>query len=209
MSVFITFEGPEGSGKSTVIKAVQKHFEKETEVMVTREPGGIHVSEKIRDIILDEDSEIDGITEALLFAASRRVHLTEKILPALEDGQMVLCDRYIDSSLAYQGIARNLGFDTVMEINKIAVENHMPDLTLYLKLNPEIGLSRKKTNDVEHNRLDNEELDFHKRVVLGYNKLSELYSERIVTIDASEPLEAVIESAIDQITTYIKSRGDL
>ena len=122
---------------------------------------------------------------------------------------MVLCDRYIDSSLAYQGIARNLGFNTVMEINKIAVENHMPDLTLYLKLDPEIGLSRKKTNDVAHNRLDNEELDFHKRVVLGYNKLSELYPERIVTIDANEPLEAVIESAIDQITTYIKSRGDL
>ncbi|CAD2071929.1 dTMP kinase [Phocicoccus pinnipedialis] len=209
MSVFITFEGPEGSGKSTVIKAVQKHFEQDTEVMVTREPGGIHVSEKIRDIILDEDSNIDGITEALLFAASRRVHLREKILPALESGQMVLCDRYIDSSLAYQGSARNLGFEIVMEINKIAVENHMPDLTLYLKLEPEIGLSRKKANDVEHNRLDNEELNFHKYVVLGYNKLSELYPERIKTIDASQPLEAVIEDAIEQIRIYINSRGDL
>lgn len=209
MSLFITFEGPEGSGKSTVMEAVKAHFQNKINVITTREPGGVLVSEKIRNIILDENHQIDGITEALLFAASRRVHLMNKVLPALQRGEMVLCDRYIDSSLAYQGIARNLGFEKVLEINKIAIENHMPDLTLYLQLDPEVGLSRKKKNDIEHNRLDNEELDFHERVVLGYNKLTELYPKRIQTIDASQSLEVVVQDAIDIIAKHINSRGDL
>ncbi|OFO50544.1 dTMP kinase [Nosocomiicoccus sp. HMSC059G07] len=208
MGIFITFEGPEGSGKSTIIKGVNDYLLKHYETLVTREPGGIPLSESIRDLLLDETYHMDGHTEALLFAASRRVHLVEKILPALNHGKIVLCDRFIDSSLAYQGYARGLGFDPIFQINKFAIDTHMPDLTIYLKLDPKIGLLRKKDNDVEHNRLDNEEIDFHERVVMGYNKLSEQYPERIKTIDANQDIDAVLHDTIDAITQFIKSRGE-
>lgn len=208
MSVFITFEGPEGSGKSTIIKGVNEYLLKNYETLVTREPGGISLSESIRDLLLNDDYDMDGKTEALLFAASRRVHLVEKIIPALKDGKIVLCDRFIDSSLAYQGFARGLGFDSIFTINKFAIETNMPDLTIYLRLDPKIGLLRKKDNNVEHNRLDNEEIDFHERVVMGYNKLSEEYPDRIKTVNANQDVEAVLNDTIHIIEQFIKSRGE-
>lgn len=208
MSVFITFEGPEGSGKSTIIKGVNEYLLKNYETLVTREPGGISLSESIRDLLLNDEYDMDGQTEALLFAASRRVHLVEKIIPALKSGKIVLCDRFIDSSLAYQGFARGLGFDSIFTINKFAIETNMPDLTIYLRLDPKIGLLRKKDNNVEHNRLDNEEIDFHERVVMGYNKLSEEYPDRIKTVNANQDVEAVLNDTIHIIEQFIKSRGE-
>ena len=136
MSCFITFEGPEGSGKTTVIEHIKNVLSETHDIVKTREPGGIPISEKIREVLLDKEHSMDGRTEALLFAASRRQHLVERVIPALDAGKIVLCDRFIDSSLAYQGIARGIGFDDIMAINKFAIDTYMPDLTIYLKLDP-------------------------------------------------------------------------
>lgn len=203
MSYFITFEGPEGSGKTTLISKVHTQLSKSHEVIMTREPGGIGISEMIREILLAEGNEMDGRTEALLFAASRRQHLIEKVIPSLEAGRIVLCDRFIDSSIAYQGYARGIGTEAVMEINRFAIENHMPDLTIYLKLDPEIGLDRISSNQRGHNRLDVEKIDFHKAVVSGYNELSENYPDRIKTIDASQSSEKVMKDAMEVINQYL------
>lgn len=208
MTMFITFEGPEGSGKTTIISMLSEALEDTDDVMVTREPGGIPISEKIRDILLANESDMDGRTEALLFAAARRQHLVEKVLPALDDGKIVLCDRFIDSSLAYQGYARNLGIDEIMQINKFAIEGHMPDLTIYLKLSPEIGLKRIQDNKRDSNRLDKETLEFHKDVVLGYNKLTENFPDRIKVVDANQTIEDVFKDAYSIIEKYMNRRGD-
>lgn len=204
MSYFVTIEGPEGSGKSTVIKALAKELSDKFEVVTTREPGGIKISEDIRNIILDDASAMDYRTEALLFAASRRQHLVEKVLPALQMGKIVLCDRFIDSSLAYQGYARGIGVDEIRAINEFAIEGKYPDLTLYLRVEPEIGLLRIKDNSRETNRLDKEQIDFHKRVVKGYDELLRLHPDRIKLIDASQPLLEVVNDCLDVINKSIK-----
>ena len=208
MSYFITFEGPEGSGKTTVIEQIRALLAETHEVVKTREPGGIPISEKIREVLLTKGHEMDGRTEALLFAASRRQHLVERVVPALEAGKIVLCDRFVDSSLAYQGIARGIGFDDIMAINKFAIDSYMPDLTIYLKLDPETGLQRIRDNARENNRLDDETIDFHKKVVLGYNELSELYPDRIKIVDADQSVENVVRDTLNIINTYIQSRGE-
>jgi dTMP kinase len=204
MTYFITFEGPEGSGKSTVIKHIYEYLSQSQEVLMTREPGGISVSEKIREIVLGLD--MDSHTEALLFAASRSQHLVEKVLPALEAGQLVLCDRFVDSSLVYQGFARGIGMEQVKSINEFAIRGRMPDLTIYLKIDPEIGLARIAQNKRDSNRLDKESMDFHNKVVLGYNKLSENNPERIKVIDANQDLDKVIEDAKTQINKFLTKR---
>ncbi len=208
MTLFITIEGPEGSGKTTMIRMLAEALEDLHEVVVTREPGGIPISEKIREILLANDAEMDARTEALLFAAARRQHLVERIVPALKDGKVVLCDRFIDSSLAYQGYARGLGAEEIMEINRFAVENWMPDLTIYLKLPPEAGLKRIQDNNRTSNRLDKETLDFHKDVVKGYNELSVNYPERIKVVDADREIEDVFRDAYNIIEKYLNHRGD-
>ena len=208
MSCFITFEGPEGSGKTTVIEHIKNVLSETHDIVKTREPGGIPISEKIREVLLDKEHSMDGRTEALLFAASRRQHLVERVIPALDAGKIVLCDRFIDSSLAYQGIARGIGFDNIIAINKFAIDTYMPDLTIYLKLDPAEGLQRIKDNQRENNRLDEETIDFHKKVVLGYNKLSELYPNRIKVVDAAQPIDKVVSDAANIINNYIQSRGE-
>jgi thymidylate kinase len=208
MSYFITFEGPEGSGKTTVIEHIRVLLSDSHEVVKTREPGGIPISEKIREILLTKEHDMDGRTEALLFAASRRQHLVERVIPELEAGKIVLCDRFIDSSLAYQGIARGIGFDDIMAINKFAIDTYMPDLTVYLKLDPEMGLERIQDNNRENNRLDEETIDFHKKVVSGYNELSVLYPNRIKVVDASQSVDRVVSDTLNIINTYIQSRGE-
>lgn len=208
MTIFITFEGPEGAGKTTIITMLNEALKDTNEVLVTREPGGIPISEKVRDILLANENDMDGRTEALLFAAARRQHLVEKVVPALEDGKIVLCDRFVDSSLAYQGYARNLGMDEIMQINQFAVENHMPDLTIYLKLSPETGLKRIQDNKRDSNRLDKETLEFHKNVVIGYNKLSENYPGRIKVVDADQSIEDVFKDTYSIIEKYMNRRGD-
>ena len=194
MSKFITFEGGEGSGKSTVMKDVATRLTKEGyKLVLTREPGGTPIAEEIRNVILDKDNtKMDPRTEALLYAASRRQHLVEKIWPALERGEIVLCDRYLDSSLAYQGGARGLGVDEVLSINMFATEGEYPDLTLLFDLEPEEGLKRiEKNKGREVNRLDLEKLEFHTNARDNFHALAKNYSTRYVVIDASKSLNEV------------------
>jgi len=198
---FITFEGTEGSGKTSVIKEVKSHFEKlGYQVMITREPGGIAIAEKIRDILLNkENTEMDSRTEALLFAAARRQHLIQKIKPALDKGMIVLCDRFVDSSLVYQGYARNIGIDKVYDINYFAIEGLLPDLTIFVDVRPEVGLKRVfQTPDREVNRLDLEDLEFHKNIYTGYLELTKKY-DRIKVVNGEQEIEKVVKETIDII----------
>lgn len=200
--VFITIEGPEGAGKTTIINMIVQHLEKKGyPVMQTREPGGIEIAEQIRQVILDkENTAMDPRTEALLYAAARRQHLIEKVKPALEAGAVIICDRFIDSSLAYQGYARGLGVEEVFDINKFAIENMMPKLTIYFDIDPEIGLSRiNQHRGREVNRLDLETIDFHQKVRKGYHLLIEKFPERIKVIDASQSVESVFIDALKEI----------
>ncbi|MCM3708309.1 MULTISPECIES: dTMP kinase [Cytobacillus] len=195
---FITVEGPEGAGKTTIIDMLATNLANEGyQVLQTREPGGIEIAEQIRSVILDKkNTKMDPRTEALLYAAARRQHLAEKVKPALDEGSIILCDRFIDSSLAYQGYARGLGIEEVYSINSFAIEGMMPELTLYFDIEPEAGLERiNQHKGREVNRLDLEKLDFHHKVREGYLKLMELYPERIFKIDASKPLEEVYQQA--------------
>ncbi len=200
--MFITFEGPEGSGKTTVSNIIEKRLEKiGYSVVHTREPGGTPIAEQIRNIILDKvNTKLDARAEALLYAASRRQHLVEKVWPALKEGKIVICDRYIDSSLAYQGGARGLGVDNVLNINMFATEGTFPDMTLLFDIKPEDGLNRIAINaNREVNRLDLEKIEFHKSVRETFLKLASQYKERYVIIDASKPLEEVVENTWKEI----------
>lgn len=205
---FITIEGPEGAGKTTVMQDVFEQLQSEGyDLITTREPGGIRISERIREIILDtEFTEMDGRTEALLYAAARRQHLVEKIEPALALGQIVLCDRFIDASLAYQGYARGLGIDEVLSINEFAIGKLMPDLTLYFDVDPEIGLNRIAKNDNrELNRLDVESLSFHQAVRTGYQEVVKRYPNRIQVIDASQSQEEVTYYVLNVLKKTLES----
>ena len=203
--MFITFEGPDGAGKSTIIKLVHERLLQDGfNIVLTREPGGTPIAEKIRDIILDNSNQaLDARTEALLYAASRRQHLVEKIWPALKEGKIVLCDRFLDSSLAYQGGGRNLGVENVLNINLFATENTYPDLTLFFDVSPEVGLARvSKDKKRVADRLDNENENFHDKVYKTFKEIIEQNKNRIVVIDASKSIDEVVE------TTYkiIKER---
>lgn len=203
---FITFEGPEGAGKTTVIATLHERLEAAgRQVVLTREPGGIRIAEQIRSIILDNDNtEMDAKTEALLYAAARRQHLIEKVIPALNAGAIVLCDRFIDSSLAYQGHARGLGIDEVLLINQFAIENTMPDLTIFFDINPEEGLARIMNNSSrEKNRLDKENIAFHEGVYQGYKELLQRYPERIVVTNARLPEAAVTDNVWKIISSQL------
>ena len=194
MSLFITLEGPEGSGKTSVISVVKDQLEKlNYQVILTREPGGTPISEQIRNVILDkENTAMDYRTEALLYAASRRQHLVEKIWPSLKEGKIVFCDRYLDSSLAYQGYARGLGFDEILKVNEYATEGTYPDLTFLFDIEPELGLERiNKNSNREVNRLDVEKLSFHHKVRNGYLELSKKFKDRYIVVDASLPIDQV------------------
>ena len=206
MSLFITLEGPEGSGKSSVMEKVYERLLSEGyEIVKTREPGGTPIGEQIRNVILNQDNtKMDIRTECLLFAASRRQHLVEKIWPSLKQGKLVFCDRYLDSSLAYQGYARKLGIDNVLNVNLFATENTYPDLTLFFDVAPEIGLERiNKNHNREVNRLDVEKLEFHENVYQGFITLLNMYPERIKRIDASKPFNEVVEDTYNLIKGYL------
>ncbi len=203
---FITFEGPEGSGKTSVIKHVAAHLESEGRALcLTREPGGSPIAEKIRDIILDVGhDDMDARTEALLYAAARRQHLVEIVFPALKEGRIVLCDRFVDSSLAYQGYGRELGVDTVFGLNAYAIEDRLPDLTLFIDVPPETGLDRVFSNGRKVDLLDLESLAFHTRVYEGYQALIARYPERIKVVDGTRPLDEVVSSALEHVTDHLK-----
>ncbi|OMF25240.1 dTMP kinase [Paenibacillus sp. FSL H8-0548] len=200
--VFITIEGGEGAGKSTLIELLSnKMLQRGKSVITTREPGGIPIAEKIRAVILDRQHvTMDGRTEALLYAAARRQHLVEKVLPALEEGKIVICDRFVDSSLAYQGHARGLGMEEVWAINQFAIQDLMPDLTLYMDVSPEVGLSRiAQAAEREINRLDLEKHSFHEKVREGYLMLLQQYPERITLINAEQSPKLVFHDVLTAI----------
>lgn len=204
--MFITFEGPEGSGKTTIANKIYEILkEKKLDIILTREPGGSHIAEQIRKILLKRNNtEMDKLTEALLFAASRRQHLVEKVLPALKENKIVLCDRFLDSSLAYQGYARDIGIEKVMNINLFATEGMLPDLTIYFDIDSKLGLERIDANpDREVNRLDLERFEFHKKVRNGYLELLKLYPNRIKRIDASKSIEEVTNDVLNILKEYI------
>ena len=200
--MFISLEGSEGSGKTSVMKEVIARLRQEGFVIEeTREPGGTPIAEQIRDVILkNENTKLDPRAEALLLAASRRQNLVEKIWPALKAGKIVICDRFIDSSLAYQGGARGLGIEPVLSINLFATESSYPQLTLLFDIPPALGLQRIAANaNREINRLDLEQLSFHQKVRDTYLSLAKRFKDRFVIIDASLPLASVIEATYQAI----------
>ena len=200
--MFVTIEGPEGSGKSSVTKEVVKLLEKDGyTIVLTREPGGTPIAEEIRNVILDKkNTAMDPMTEALLYAASRRQHLVEKVWPLSKEGKIVISDRFLDSSLAYQGGARNLGIDNVLALNQFATDGYYPDLTLLFDLDPRIGLERIAANkNREVNRLDLEKIDFHDNVRKTFLELASRFKDRFVVLDASKPFDEVVKDAYNAI----------
>lgn len=192
----ISFEGGEGTGKSTLIKNLVSYFEKNAvlDILATREPGGVNISEQIREIIVSkENKEICPETEALLFAASRAQFMNQVIKPALKEEKTILIDRFVDSSLAYQGVGRKLGVENIMSINKMATSNWLPDLTIVLDIDPEVGLKRISDNNRTTNRLDEEDLSFYNDIREAYLDFARMYPERIIVIDASKTPEEVLE----------------
>ncbi len=204
-ALFITFEGPDGSGKTTVSKKViERLLADGYKVTYSREPGGSDIAEQIRKVILDpENTAMDARTEALLYAASRRQHLVEKVLPVLAEGTTVICDRFIDSSLAYQGCGREIGIEEVYSINQFAIEGHMPDRTIFLNIDAETGLARIQRGRDYLDRLDQESVAFHERVHAGYQEVIRRYADRMTVIDASRDVDAVTEDAYQAVKALL------
>lgn len=205
-ALFVTFEGPDGSGKTTISNLVHEKLQQlGYDSIYTREPGGIGISEDIRDIILDtKNTNMDIRTEALLYAASRRQHLVEKIIPALNDGKIVVCDRFLDSSLAYQGYARNIGVEKVLNINEFAIEGRHPDMTIFLDISAEEGLNRIKGRNYK-DRLDLESVDFHNKVYKGYQFVLKKFEHRMRVINAEKSIEEIVEEATKIIIAELLS----
>jgi len=194
--LFITFEGADGSGKSTQMRFLAEYLEERgVPVVHTREPGGCPVAEKIREILLDRESEMDALTEAMLYAAARAAHVRQVIRPALDAGRVVLCDRFIHSSLAYQGYGRGLGTELVRQINEPALDGCLPDVTVFINVPPERAFERMNEHKV-HDRLESEDLSFHRRVFDGFTQLSK--GDGIISIDAKgtkfETREIILQS---------------
>ncbi|WP_125770381.1 dTMP kinase [Companilactobacillus furfuricola] len=202
--IFISFEGPDGAGKTTALNRIAPALDALTssEVVVSREPGGSPIAEEIRKIILDVNgADMDDRTEALLYAAARRQHLVDVILPSLAADKVLLSDRFVDSSIAYQGGGREIGTDEVREINDFAIDGHLPDLTIYFDITPEVGLARIRSDHQEAmDRLEKASLDFHDRVHDTYLQLVKDNPKRIVSIDADQEPALVVKDAIDAIT---------
>ena len=202
--LFISIEGPDGSGKSTQIENIKKFFEdKNIEIVFTREPGGTAIGERIREIILDNSfKEMDPMTEAMLYAASRAQHVAQVIGPALEAGKVVVCDRFVDSSLAYQGFGRELG-DAVEVINSYAIGPYMPDVTFLMKLDPNEGKHRIQESRDTQDRLEHEKLAFHRKVYKGYLELEKRYPDRILGIDASRGIDEIRDEIYKKLEEII------
>ena len=203
--LFITIEGPDGAGKTSVINELDPRLQliAKRGIVKTREPGGVKISEKIRQIILDpQNEEMDERTEALLYAAARRQHLVQVILPALSAGKIVICDRFVDSSLAYQGAGRRIGMPDIRKINEFATEGTKPDFTLYLDVDSDTGLKRIENarSGRQVDRLETESLEFHQRVRHAYLKLAEEEPIRIHKVDARMSLTDVVEESFTAIT---------
>lgn len=208
--IFITLEGPDGSGKSTITELIVEYLKDlNIDFIVTREPGGTSIGEDIRNIILDKkNTNMSPRTEALLYAASRSQHVYEKIRPALEEGKVVLSERFVLSSLVYQGIGRELGVSDVKAINDFGIEGVNPDLILFFDIDPVEALSRK-TGENSGDRLEMEGINFHREVYNGYLKLISMYPENIKVIDASKSVEDTFEEVKNELDKIFKKGGPL
>jgi dTMP kinase len=188
--MFVSFEGLDGSGKTTQADLLRTRLESEArEVVGTREPGGTELGERVRDLVL-HGGHVMPWAEALLYAAARAQHVDEVIRPALERGAWVVCDRYLDSSVAYQGVGRGLGLERVLELNLTAVQGLLPDRTFLLRIDPEAIAGRLRR---ELDRLEREDHAFHARVDAGYQELAARYPERIVLLDGTRPADELAE----------------
>ncbi len=211
--MFITFEGPEGSGKTTQIQALHRYLEERGyDLIVTREPGGTRIGDQIRRILLDpRNQELLPEAEILLFSASRAQLVGQVIRPALARGTIVLCDRFADSTLAYQGYGRGLDLEQLRRITAFATGGLMPDLTIYLDLDVEEGLRRKRQDEGKDqeawNRLDQQALEFHRRVRQGYLALAAAEPERWFVVDASQPAEVIQQAIRTRVERLLAERG--
>ncbi len=194
---FITFEGCDGCGKSTQLRMFSEYLTGEgIPHLFTREPGGGKISEQIREILLSgKNLEMTDECEALLYAAARVQHLSDRVEPALAEGKLVICDRYVDSSLAYQAFARGLGVDFVTKINSFALENYLPDVTVFIDLTPEAAFKRKHGAD-ENDRMELAGMAFHKKVYEGYKTLARTYPERVVCVDGNKTPKEIFEDIL-------------
>lgn len=197
---FITLEGPDGSGKSTILNLISDYLKsKGIDFIISREPGGTQIGEEIRDIILDnKNTNMGPETEALLYAAARGQHVHEKIIPALDSGKIVVCDRFILSSLAYQGVGRDLGIEKVKMINDFGLRGIYPDLVLFFHIDPELTLERKTIKE-GGDRLEQEGVGFHRKVYDGYMELLKKYPENIKIIDATKSIDEVFKQSIMEV----------
>ena len=214
--LFISFEGPEGSGKTTIIKLLEEKLNNlissksinYSSVLATREPGGKNnlLAEEIRNIILNKNHfVIPNITEALLFAASRSTHVENTIKPFLNKNGIVLSDRYLDSSVIYQGIGKNIGIKKVLEINSYAIDGLLPNITFYFDLDPTIGLARIKNNNRDTNRFDNVSLEEHINIANAYKQyLSNI--DRVCFVDADQSIDKIVDFCLNKILTFIKEQ---
>lgn len=203
MGVFLTMEGPDGAGKSTQIELLRDYLSRKGyDIIVCREPGGTKISEAIRQVILNKDfTEMSHMTELLLYTAARAQLMEEVIRPVLKEGKVVICDRFVESSAVYQGIARGMGIELVYEINQYAIGDTLPDLTIMIDLDAKTGISRKK-EQAELDRMEREALDFHEKVVKGYREIAALHPERIYKVDGHQTIEEIhkkIAAAVDKI----------
>lgn len=201
---FVTIEGCEGVGKSTLLRGLEEYLETAgRDAVFTREPGGTEVAERIRAVILDpENAAMTPTAELLLYAAARAQHTEEKIIPAVRDGKLVICDRYSDSTLAYQSYARGLDRGECLAADEIARRGVKPDLTVFLDLSPERGFARKGGAD-KGDRLEREKIDFHERVYAGFRAIAESDPDRVVAVDASKSREEVLAAVVN----LLKERG--
>ncbi len=201
---FITFEGTDGSGKTTQIKLLEEYIKnKGYELVLTREPGGTKVSELIRDLVLDpSNSEIMPLTEMIMYSASRAQHVSQLIKPAIEAGKIVICDRFVDSSYAYQGNGRGVDLKVIADVNRVAIDGMSPDITFFLDIDPEIAIKRR-INATGADRIEQEKIDFHRRVYEGYKKMALLFPERIKTINANKSIDEISSQIIEYIDNLL------
>lgn len=204
--LFITVEGTDGSGKTTQIKLMEEYIRnKGYEVVLTREPGGTRISEAIRDLILNpSNTDIVPLTEMILYAASRAQHVCEVIKPAVNEGKVVICDRFVDSSYAYQGCGRGVDLKLVADVNRVAIDGMVPDITFFLDIDPKVALQRR-INSTGADRIEQEKMDFHMRVYEAYKRMALLYSDRIKTINATQTIEEISSQINDCLAELIRS----
>lgn len=198
----ITFEGGEGAGKTTLIESVEKKLiEKHFKLLITREPGGTLLGEHIRELLLKKENKISSKAELCLFLASRSQHISDVIKPAIKKNKIVLCDRFNDSSIVYQGHARGLGIDEVIKFSSFIIEDTVPDLTLYLDIDPKVGLARVQS---KYDRIESEKLSFHQKIREGFHILANKFPDRVKILDASKFKDEVFENAMHYIAKIIE-----